>query len=411
MKFPTAPASASGDADAEDDLSCHVVDTTMFWTPTGGGVQRYLRAKHAWMARATGWRHTVFAPGARGWGFEDAGGLALPGAGGYRLLLDRHAAARRIEALGPDLIESGDPFRLGWASLDASQRLGVPAVAFCHTHLMAMAVRLLGGRGRRWVWRAAASYLTRMYRDFDLVLAPNRAMVGLLRDLLPSGAVELQPLGVDTATFHPSQRDPALRAALGVPEDTRLLLYAGRFALEKNLSVLVEAVRRLGRPYLLLVAGDGPQPPYGVRVRRLPFEPRPAALARLMASVDVVLHAGDQESFGFSALEATACGTPAIVRNAAGLADLVAGGAATGVDSDRPSDWAEAIAALFSAQAAGSHPSGRACAEAHDWDVVLPQLLRRYQKLMRGRRLTGDEATLPALHWCASPQGSKRDAA
>ena len=32
----------------------HLVDATMFWSATGGGVRRYLLAKQHWLARATG---------------------------------------------------------------------------------------------------------------------------------------------------------------------------------------------------------------------------------------------------------------------------------------------------------------------------------------------------------------------
>ncbi|NML13530.1 glycosyltransferase family 4 protein [Azohydromonas caseinilytica] len=406
MRAPHAPVSAR---DADDDAACHLVDTTMFWSLTGGGVQRYLKTKHGWLARTPGWRHTIFAPGARGWGFEDAGGIPLPGSGGYRLPWDRHAAARRIEGLGPDLIEAGDPLRLGWASLDAGQRLGVPVLAFCHSNVMEMAARLVGGPAwcRAAVRRTVGAYVARMYRDFDLVLAPSRSMVEQLR-ALGLDNVEQQALGVDSKLFHPSRRDPAVRTELGVSPETRLLLFAGRFAPEKNLPLLAEAVRRLGKPYLLLAVGDGPLPPHGPRVRCLPYEPRPAQLARLMASADAFVHAGDQESFGLAPLEAMACGTPVVVRQAAGLAELAEGGAGLAVDSDKPSEWTEAIAALFAVDQEPWRRAGRACAERHDWGQVLTQLANRYRRLIHGSRLTGEEATLPALHWCGIPT-SRRD--
>lgn len=384
----------------DDEAACHVVDSTMFWSSTGGGVRRYLKVKHDWLARHPGWRHTIFAPGARGWGLEDAGGLPLPGLGGYRLPLDRRGAARRIERLEPDLIEAGDPLRLGWASLDAGQRLGVPVLAFCHSNVMEVAARLVGGPAwcRGAIRRAVGAYLGRMYRDFDLVLAPSRWMAEQLRALGLLN-VEVQPLGVDSKLFHPSRRDPALRAELGIGEDVRLLLYAGRFAPEKNLPLLADVVRRLGKPYLLLAVGDGPLPPHGPRVRRLPFEPRPSQLARLMATADAFVHAGDQESFGLAPLEAMACGTPVVLRHAAGLAELAEGGAGLAVDSDRPAEWAEAIAALFAVDHEPWRRAGRACAERHDWEAVLTPLVTRYRRLLRGSRLTGEEATMPVAHW------------
>jgi len=42
--------------------SAHVVDTTMFWSPTGGGVRRYLQTKQAWLAGQAGWTHTIAVP-------------------------------------------------------------------------------------------------------------------------------------------------------------------------------------------------------------------------------------------------------------------------------------------------------------------------------------------------------------
>jgi hypothetical protein len=56
----------------------HVVDATMFWSATSGGVRRYLLAKHAWLTRHTGWRHTIAAPVADLPGIAPLPSLALP---------------------------------------------------------------------------------------------------------------------------------------------------------------------------------------------------------------------------------------------------------------------------------------------------------------------------------------------
>src|SRR5947207_8956124 len=41
-----------GDRGATEE-SMHLVDTTLFYSPTSGGVKRYLTAKHAWLAAHT----------------------------------------------------------------------------------------------------------------------------------------------------------------------------------------------------------------------------------------------------------------------------------------------------------------------------------------------------------------------
>ncbi|HEV7912256.1 MAG TPA: glycosyltransferase [Albitalea sp.] len=380
----------------------HVVDATMFWSATGGGVRRYLLAKHAWITRHTGWRHTIAAPIADVPGVAALPSVALPGSGGYRLPLRRRALASALRELQPHLIESGDPYRVAWASLDTADTLGIPAVAFCHSNLELLAAQWIGDPLARAAAAAARRYARRLYRHFDLVFAPSEAMRLRLLDWGVDRVV-CQPLGVDTQTFHPARASPMWRNGLGLPAATRLLVYAGRFAPEKHLEVLVQAVQRLGPPYTLLALGAGPTPPHGDRVIVHPFVADPMALARVLASADAFVHAGDQETFGLSALEAMACGTPVVARAAEGLAELVDDSVGAAVRDGSVESFASAISTLFLHDRGGASRRARERAEAYDWSQMLPLQLMHYRQLLRdgvGRERTAssprrDAASLP----------------
>ncbi len=56
-----------------------------------------------------------------------------------------------------------------------------------------------------------------------------------------------QPLGVDADVFRPERRTLDLRAKLGLPDNTRLLAYAGRFSGEKKSERVAARVRAAGR--------------------------------------------------------------------------------------------------------------------------------------------------------------------
>jgi len=360
----------------------HVVDATMFWSATSGGVRRYLLAKHAWLTRHTGWRHTIAAPVADLPGIAPLPSLALPGSSGYRLPLRRRALAAALQSLQPHLIEAGDPYRLAWAVLDAADGLGIPAVAFCHSNLALLAAQLAGRPLGSAAAAAARRYARHLYRRFDLVLAPSEAMRSHLVDWGIDHAV-CQPLGVDTRTFHPARASAMWRNRLGLPPDTRLLVYAGRYAPEKHLDVLAEAVRLLGAPYVLLALGAGPAPPSGERVIVQPFVADPMALARVLASADVFVHAGDQETFGLAVLEALACGTPVVARRAEGLPELVDAGVGAGVGDGRAASYAAAIASVFAGDRIGLARRARERAESYDWNQMLPLQLMHYRQLLR----------------------------
>ena len=368
------------------DEPLHLVDATMFWSPTGGGVRRYLQTKHAWLAAQPRWRHTIAVPRVAGTSANAATlpSWPLPASGGYRLPVRRRAIARVLAELRPDLIEAGDPYRVAWASLDAARARRVPALAYCHSNIVAMA-RLAAGPFADSAARVAERYARHVYRGFDLVLAPSRSMAAQL-EAWGIERVACQPLGVDTEVFHPGARDDAWRQRHGWSDATHVLVYAGRFAREKHLDVVAAAVERLDAPYVLIAIGAGPAPPPASdRVVVAPFVASARELATALASADAFVHAGDQETFGLSALEAMACATPAVLRARAGLAELCDDDGAIGGNEGGATACAEAIAALFAGDRARRARAARARAEACDWQRVFPALVAHYQRLLGAR--------------------------
>ena len=159
-------------------------------------------------------------------------------------------------------------------------------------------------------------------------------------------------------------------------------IYTGRFAAEKNLALLARAVQRLGPGHVLVAVGSGPVPPEGPQVLRLPPEHDSSRLARMVASSDVYVHAGDQETFGLGVLEAMACGTAVVVAGTGGLAELADG---SGLLVERPSSqvWAEAIrASLSGGNNAVLRRAALNRAQQQDWQLVMAQLTQRYTALL-----------------------------
>src|SRR5215469_8253877 len=249
----------------------HLVDTTLFFSPTSGGVKRYLAAKHAWLAAHTSWQHTIVVPGRetrieRG-GVCTLSGYPVPGTFNYRLPLNPRRWMRLLEALEPTLIEAGDVFHPAWCGWHVAQRRGIPLAGFYHSNLPQLAGRRLCGALTEPLLRR---YVRLLYERCDVVFAPSRLMCTYLQNLGVQHVVH-QPLGVDTEVFTPARRGGALRQHLGLPPEARVLVFAGRFAREKNLPLLLQAFARLGSPYhLLLIGGERARRP-AVNVTMLPY--------------------------------------------------------------------------------------------------------------------------------------------
>jgi alpha-1,6-mannosyltransferase len=376
----------------------HLIDITMFYAAEGGGVSTYLNAKAHWLARrgrasSRILRHTIMSPNVET--CDDAvpalikiPAAGLPGFHGYRMPLSVAAPARLLASARPDLVEAGDAGHCAWAALRMRKQVDIPAVAFYHSDLPSLVQPRLG----RWIARGTCRYLANLYRQFDLVLAPSRVMVQQLEAIGVHGAVH-QPLGIDSTIFHPQRRDPTLREQLGLDPDSRLLVYAGRFTPEKKLDLLVDAVRKLGAPYHLLLVGGGEVFPESIaaalrdsaRVSHIPFKRDQRELARLLASCDLLVHPGDCETFGLIVLEAMACGLPVVGTDGGGVAELVDRDTGILADANNVDSLAGAIEAIYGQDMARmGQAARRKAAGDYDWDEILPQVLGRYDALLSG---------------------------
>jgi alpha-1,6-mannosyltransferase len=360
----------------------HLVDITMFYAPEGGGVSTYLNAKARWLARRSRIRHTILSPNVHSRGTAPAlieiPSVALPGINGYRVPLSVGAPARLLRGIEPDLIEVGDAGPCAWAALRVKRELDVPVVAFYHSDLP----RLMGNRFGKLAWRATSHYLAQLYRQFDMVLAPSRLMVQQLASMGIEDAIH-QPLGIDTRTFCPQRRIATLREHLRLPANARLLVYAGRFTAEKKLGVLIEAVRKLGRPYHLVLIGGGEPLPRFPQITYIPFKRDQRVLARLLASCDVLVHPGDCETFGLIVLEAMACGLPVVGTTGGGVAELVDEHTGLLVQPNNVASLSEGIEAIFRQDLTWLGANAlRKARDHYDWNRVVPQLLNRYAGLL-----------------------------
>ena len=368
---------------AEGAARPHLIDTTMLFAPKSGGVKRYLLAKQAWLREARpGVRHTLVVPGeatrSSQRGLATIAAARLPFGDGYRYPASIRKWADRLIALSPDIIEAGDPYGPGHAALEAGERLGVPVVGFCHTDPAALAGLHLG----EWAEPPVRRRWAQLFRRFDQVVAPSRHIAERL-SFAGVPDVRIQRLGVDTETFHPGYADgDGLRRQLGLSPETRLLLFAGRAAREKNVDVLMATVAKLGEPYHLVLVGAGAlaKPQAGVTI--MEFEPDTARVARLLASADAFVHANDREPFGLITLEAMACGTPIVGVRSGGVSEIVDEAVGQLADRATPAAMAEAVEALFAREPAALGAAARRRAvERHGWSTTFEGLTALYAEL------------------------------
>ncbi len=341
-----------------------ICDVTQFYSPVSGGVKRYLSEKRDYISQHTEHRHVLIVPGARNT-VEHDGRLTLhyvasprvSFASHYRLVLNTGRVRKIIKQENPDVIEAGEPYQLAWTCLGAGRSLHKPVVGFYHSHFPESYLRTISRFGGRpvtsMVDAISSSYIRRLYQQFAFTLVASPKLQAVLGNMGVANT-RLVPLGVETDVFEPSSRNLEWRRQLGVKDRQILLLFVGRLAREKKIDWLLEAFsivhKYAGDRFAMLIVGEGAEKGRIEEAQKtiphlywLPYEGDARRLASIYASADLLVHAGLCETFGLVALEAQACGTPAIAFYESGMDDLIFGGRDFLADEQNPESLAKAV--------------------------------------------------------------------
>lgn len=184
----------------------------------------------------------------------------------------------------------------------------------------------------RWIWERK----TKAWQDLDLtIVAPSTWIADSAKSssLFRDRRVEVIPFCLDTDKYKPVDRQTA-RELLNLPQDKQLILF-GAFSSttdeRKGFHLLVPALQNLsqagwGEKVELLVFGASqPREPVelGFKANYLGRFDDDVSLALLYSAADVMIVPSIQESFGQTASESLACGTPVVAFKATGLKDIV----------------------------------------------------------------------------------------
>lgn len=322
----------------------------------------------------------------------------------YRALLDLRAIDEVIERERPDILESGDPYQVGWQALRSGHSHRTPVVAFYHSHFAEAYLRptaeRFGSALADVMMKGARSYVRNFYNRFDATLVPSAGLCHVLRSW---GVKNFRPveLGVNTDIFVPGDDRAATRHSLGIGEARVLLLYVGRLAAEKNTATLFAAFELLARrsdAFHLLVIGDGQEreslqqlEQRTARVTWIPYCTDTSQLGQCYRAADLFVHPGVEETFGLVALESQACGTPVVGIRGTFMDEVIVHDQTAWANQNSADDLATAITTITATdlRALGSSAAQRV-AERYAWPAVFDRLFSIYRDVIEGyRNVTG----------------------
>jgi len=256
----------------------------------------------------------------------------------------------------------------GFAAVVFAKMLGTPAVITLHGSDMHIVARRPGPRrALQWAFRRAQRVVavSRPLRDEAIALVAS------------SDRVDIVPNGIDRRRFFPQYRTAA-RRALGLPLDTKIVLYVGNLEKHKgslDLMLAFAGVMKSRQDALLVLVGTGSAMDecrslaarLGVRVALVGARPH-EEIPQWMAACDLFTLPSWNEGTPNVVLEALACGRRTVATRVGGTPDVIASDTLGTLVP--PRDPALLAAAIEEALSSPYHPAVvSASVRAPDWEA------------------------------------------
>ena len=310
--------------------------------------------------------------------------------------VDIKGLLRKVRQLNPDVVQVHSCVSaVALKSALAKKIIGYQLYSECHQHLSIVHPFLRDAEGSRM--KKAKYFLTRTLPGSFISRVTNRcypvaddcAFVAHKCYGVQQDKIRVVPLGSDTQLFCPLGQDDGLRQereivrkSLGVPDNSTLCIYTGRFSKDKNPLLLAKAVselNRMGHPFKALFIGDGVQADE-IRScgdsKTILFAPFPE-LPKYYRAADIGVWPM-QESL--SMLDATSCGIPIVVSDRMGDMERIEGSGVAYREGDS-NDLARILIGLESKetrQILGEAARAKAV-EKFSWIRIAQDLLKEYE--------------------------------
>jgi glycosyltransferase involved in cell wall biosynthesis len=247
-----------------------------------------------------------------------------------------------------------------------------------------------------WVARWTINNAVKYANQADLVIAPTKSIIGILRKWGVITPIEAVASGVEEALFQNAKRE-SIRKKFNIKPDEILLVLVSRLTEEKNVSFVFQALGELlkkNKQVKFLIAGDGylllglknmaekeglkEKIIFGGLVKK-------EDLKNYLAAGDIYVGASQSETQGMNMSEAMYMGLPIVAVKATGTNSLVKNGENGILVSENAKEFEKAVEKLIDdgdLRKSMSLSSAKIARENFTDEVCARKMLEIYQKLL-----------------------------
>lgn len=285
----------------------------------------------------------IFAPAYKGYIDESANVIRFPS---FRTMMDAEYPIpipiipgfyKKVKSLQLDVIHTQSPWLLGWLGLRMARRLNIPIISTNHTnypeysHYFPLAPASV-------TKKFIIALMKKYYNRCDAVVTPSKQVYQMLMKYGLNRPGYVISTGISINTFRCDSGGKETRKRYGIPDDAKVLMYAGRLAKEKNLKLLFDAFDNLAAQFpsmYLMVVGNGPSEDECRQIASRSLHSDRIILTGSVSRQEIVNYYSAGDIFAFPSItdtqglvlcEALQAGLPCVAVNAGGSPEMICDG-------------------------------------------------------------------------------------
>ncbi|MEN6584178.1 MAG: glycosyltransferase family 4 protein [Armatimonadota bacterium] len=291
-----------------------------------------------------------------------------------------HEIREKFASLKIDIVHTQTPFLLGVLGARWARRYGTCLVSTNHT-LYTEYAHYVPIRPKAATRSFLIQFMRWYYSGCDAVVVPSSPVEKMLRSYGVRTRVEVIKTGVVGIPAPKDGEKALVRQRYGIGENDFLLLYVGRIAREKNLTMLLNAFKTVANSHnnaKLLLVGGGPAMDetrhcagelgltdrviFAGMLNRKAIEP-------IYGSADAFAFPSTTETQGIAICEALSAGLPVVAVNAGGIPENVQPGIDGFLTKESPKEFADRIAFLLTHEDERHQMGEHARINAHNFSI------------------------------------------
>lgn len=264
----------------------------------------------------------------------------------------------KVKSLNLDVIHTQSPWMLGWLGLNIARKLDIPVISTNHTnypeysHYFPLAPPSV-------TKKVIIKLMKEYYNRCDAIVTPSKQVYEMLTGYGITRPIHVISTGISINTLKTDSGGEETRHRYGIPQDAMVLIYAGRLAKEKNLSLLFNAFNILAAQkstIYLMVVGNGPsyeecrqtavKSPYASRIILTGSIPR-EDMVNYYSAGNIFVFPSDTDTQGLVLCEALKAGLPCVAVNAGGSPEMICDGADGFLAENNVEDFTAKISLLL----------------------------------------------------------------